>query len=161
LPFYTQARVLLLIRLATTNNKILSKLAKIIIRSTYKIEIGDNIKIDKGIFLPHQMCIVLGNGIIIGENVTIGQFSTIGGNYRKTTQRQNLLQKMPIIGRRVIIGPGTVIGGPVIIGDDVIIGANSVITKDIPSNRLAYGLSKISDKEILVDITGSYGFKSN
>lgn len=55
-----------------------------------------------------------------------------------------------------MIGPGAVVGGPVKIGSNVIIGANAVITKDIPPNSLAYGLSMISSRRITVDVSGSY-----
>lgn len=44
-----------------------------------------------------------------------------------------------IIGDRVWIGGGVIIMPGVTIGDNVVIGAGSVVTKDIPSNVIAYG----------------------
>ena len=43
------------------------------------------------------------------------------------------------IGNHVWIGGGVVILPGVTIGDNVVIGAGSVVTKDIPSNTIAYG----------------------
>lgn len=44
-----------------------------------------------------------------------------------------------IIGDNVWIGGGAIIMAGVVIGDNVVIGAGSVVTKDIPSNTIAYG----------------------
>ncbi|WP_321018774.1 DapH/DapD/GlmU-related protein, partial [Eisenbergiella porci] len=44
-----------------------------------------------------------------------------------------------ILGNNVWIGGGAIILPGVTIGDNVVIGAGSVVTKDIPSNTIAYG----------------------
>lgn len=155
-PVYAQFRVLTLVRIATLRRSIFKKIARVLLRSFYKIEIGSNVKIGHSIFFPHPMCIVIGDGALLGDEVSIAQFTTIGGNFRKTKIRDGHIQKLPRIGSKVIIGPGSVIGGPVLIGNSVIIGANSVITKDIPPNSIAYGTSKISRAKIEVDPTGAY-----
>ena len=49
-------------------------------------------------------------------------------------------QTAPVtIGNNVWIGGGVIIMPGVTIGDNVVIGAGSVVTKDIPSNVVAYG----------------------
>ena len=49
-------------------------------------------------------------------------------------------QTAPVtIGDNVWIGGGAIILPGVTIGDNVVIGAGSVVTKDIPSNTIAYG----------------------
>ncbi|MAC83451.1 MAG: hypothetical protein CL624_04885 [Arcobacter sp.] len=53
-----------------------------------------------------------------------------------------------------MIHPSAVIGGPVTIGIDIIIGANSVITKDIDSNTIAYSQNKVANKKIIVSPKG-------
>lgn len=158
MPLFQQPRVLFLLRLAINGPRWAHRFARIILRSSYAIEVGDNVHIGKAILLPHPQSIILGAGVTIGDEVSIGQFATIGGNYRKVRDRGGSIQKVPVIGSRVMIGPGSVIGGPVIIGDNVVVGANSVITKDIPSNRLAFGLSQISKRQISVDPTGCYTY---
>ena len=46
-----------------------------------------------------------------------------------------------IVGNNVYIGSGVIILPGTKIGDNVIIGANTVITKDIPSNSIVTGVS--------------------
>lgn len=156
LPFYRQARVTLLLRLATNGPRFTRLLPRLLLRAIYSIEIGNEVVIGAAVFLPHPMCIVLGQGVVIGDYVSIGQFVTVGGNYRKTAIRGGAEQRLPIIGSRVMIGPGAVIGGPILVGDDVVIGANAVITKDVPSNKIAFGRNEISSRCITVDPIGAY-----
>lgn len=158
LPLFQQPRVLFLVRLAVNGPRWTHRISRQALRAFYSIEIGTNVVIGGGVLLPHPQCIIIGQGVTIGTEASIAQFVTIGGNYRKTRERNGLTQKLPILGARVMIGPGAVIGGPVLIGDDVVIGANSVITKDVPSNHLAYGLSQLSRRRIVVDPTGSYAY---
>lgn len=44
-----------------------------------------------------------------------------------------------VIGNQVWIGGGVIILPGVTIGDNVVIGAGSVVTRDIPSNKIAFG----------------------
>lgn len=44
-----------------------------------------------------------------------------------------------MIGDNVWIGGGAIIMPGVTIGDNVVIGAGSVVTRDIPSDTIAYG----------------------
>lgn len=80
--------------------------------------------------LPHGL-----NGIIIhmgakfGKNCTIYQQVTVGG----------LRYKRPSFGDNVVIGAGAKILGGVHVGDNVRIGANTVVTKDVPSNCTVVG----------------------
>ena len=158
LPLFQRPRVLFLLRLAVDGPRWTHGISRLLLRALHSIEIGKQVRIGSGVLLPHPQSIVIGQGVTIGNEVSIGQFVTIGGNYRKTRDRNGFIQRLPILGSRVMIGPGAVIGGPVIIGDDVVIGANAVITKDVPANHLAYGLSQLSRRRIIVDPTGSYSY---
>jgi serine O-acetyltransferase len=160
LPFYYQVRVLFLVRCATSTRRLVRLVARVILRSLYSIEVGDNVTIGVALRLPHPQGIIIGDGARIGDEVSIGQFVTIGGNFRKQRSVEGGIQKLPIIGSRVVISPGAVVAGPISIGNDVVVGANSVITKDIPSNRIAFGNSELSRMQIAVDPTGSYSYLS-
>ena len=87
----------------------------------YRAKIGTNCRLGHG-----------GNGVVIhhdveiGNNVLICHQVTIGG--------RGYFPKVPTIGNDVYIGPGAKILGPVHIGDNCVIGANSVVTRNIPSN---------------------------
>ena len=45
-----------------------------------------------------------------------------------------------VIGDNCVIGVGACIFGTPVIGDNVTIGANSVVTKDVPSNCIVAGV---------------------
>lgn len=134
-------RTLTLYRVAhifkTKELKIGSAVFTRIIRLNAPIDIEVSAEIGEGLTLPHPICIVIGGSAKIGKNCKIMQGVTIGGSLGK--KRDNG-QSQPIIGDNVFIAAGAKIIGPVIIGDNVIIGANSVITKDIPKDSIAYGI---------------------
>ncbi|MBU0924984.1 serine acetyltransferase [bacterium] len=93
----------------------------------YKCKIGKNTKFAYG-----GIGVVIHERAEIGDNCIIGQGITIGGKSKETN--------VPKIGNNVYIAAGSRIIGNVTIGDDVVIGANSVITKDIPSNCIVAGI---------------------
>ena len=83
-------------------------------------------------YLPHGLNgIIVHNDAIIGKKCTILHQVTIAGKHGKA----------PIIGDNVIIGAGAKILGGVRVGNNVIIGANTVVTKDIPDNKIVVGAS--------------------
>lgn len=80
--------------------------------------------------LPHGLNgIVIHMGAKFGKNCTIYQQVTVGG----------LRYKRPSFGDNVVIGAGAKILGGVHVGDNVRIGANTVVTKDVPSNCTVVG----------------------
>lgn len=115
-------------------NDIFTKVKKIFLRNwlhkKYNIIIGDECVIGENILFPHPQNIVIGSKVRIGENCTIYHDVTIGQNKKL----------YPIIGDNVIIYPGVKIIGNIIIGDNVIVGANSVVTKNVPENRIVAGV---------------------
>lgn len=100
----------------------------------YGIFLGLNTVIGKNLNFPHPINIVIGDGVIIGDNVTVYQGVTIGVYKTKRDGTNN--SGYPYIGNNVKIYTGAIILGNIKIGDNTIIGANSVVTKDIPSNSI-------------------------
>lgn len=92
-------------------------------------------KIGKHFRLAHPTGIVIGSGVVMGDQVWINQHVTLGGNLGKKKDGR----AYPIIGSRVRILAGSVVAGPITIGDNVLIGANSVVTRDVPSNTVVAG----------------------
>ena len=95
-----------------------------------------------------------GNNIYFGNNCEVNMNCTflddnvirIGNNALIAVPQQDgsfafcRTQTAPVvIGDNVWIGGGAIIMPGVTIGDNVVIGAGSVVTKDIPSNTVAYG----------------------
>jgi serine O-acetyltransferase len=98
--------------------------------------INPSANIGSGLLISHVGGIVVGSDTRIGKNCDIRQNITFGGNYNKKDKNG---RTKPWLGDNVSVGVGAVIIGPVKIGDGSIIGANSVVTRDIPSNVIASG----------------------
>lgn len=111
---------------------------------TPSITIGDNCNIGEHTHITAINKITIGDGLLTGRYVYIGDnshgsLSLEEGNippvYRKLQSKGEV-----VIGNNVWIGDKVTILAGVTIGDNVIIGANSVVTKDIPSNCMAAGV---------------------
>ena len=121
--------------------KFLARLIMHFARIITGIEIHPAAKIGSNFFMDHGLGIVIGETAEIGENVTIYQGVTLGGVMPSIESESQRNQKRhPTIGNNVIIGSGAQILGPITIGDYARIGANSVVSKDVPSNVTVAGV---------------------
>ena len=105
------------------------------------IEIHPAAKIGKNFFMDHGLGIVIGETAEIGDNVTIYQGVTLGGimpSIESDLQRNQ--KRHPTIGDNVIIGSGAQILGAIKIGNNARVGANSVVSRDVPSNVTVAGV---------------------
>lgn len=86
-------------------------------------------------------CYIQGKaGIIIGDNLRMGPgVGLISANHNVDDYDEWLDEGPIVIGNNVWIGMNVVVLPGVKIGDNVIIAANSVVTKEIPSNVIAGG----------------------
>lgn len=80
----------------------------------------------------------IGDHTMFGPNVTI---VTTGHTIRPDIRAYGTPQfTVPVsIGRNVWIGAGAIVMPGVTIGDNTVVGAGSLVTKDIPSDVVAYG----------------------
>ena len=114
-----------------------------LIEQNFYCDYGYNIEIGENFYANHNLVILDGAKVKFGEYVYIGpncSFYTI--NHPLTARERNTgisYAKTIIVGDNVWIGGNVVILPGVVIGNNVTIGAGSVVTKDIPSNVLAYG----------------------
>ena len=123
------------------NLKFISRLIMHLARIFTGIEIHPAAKIGPNFFMDHGLGIVIGETTEIGENVTIYQGVTLGGimpSVESDLQRNQ--KRHPTIGNNVIIGSGAQILGPINVGDNARIGANSVVSKDVPSDVTVAGV---------------------
>lgn len=109
------------------------------------IKIGDNCNIGEHTHISSINKITIGNGLLTGRYVYIGDNSH-GGLSSEESVIPPINRKLKskgdvVIGDNVWIGDKVTILAGVHIGDNVIIGANTVITKDIPSNSIVTGVS--------------------
>ena len=144
-------RALLYIRCILHGNSLISHFARLRLRAVYTIEISPGTEIGGGLLLPHPQNIIISSGVLLGEGITLSQGVTVGGNQKKRRSEDNVNIYLPRVGNNVWIGPNCVVGGPVKIGDHVLIGANSLVTKDIPSNSMVVGHNKLIKRNIVVD----------
>lgn len=103
----------------------------------YNISVGDN-------FYMNHNCIILDPAKVeFGDNVFIGPncgFYTALHPIDIIERNKGLETCEPItVGNNVWFGGNVVVFPGVTIGDNVTIGAGSVVTKDIPSNCVAFG----------------------
>ena len=107
-------------------------------------KIIDSHKITKGIMCDPgdspNTYIQASNGIVFGSNIETGPGTRIiSSNHDLNNYSQKVASQPIIIGNNVWIGANTVILPEVHIGNNVVIGAGSVVTKNIPSNCIAFG----------------------
>lgn len=103
----------------------------------YNIHLGKRCYINAHCFFLDEVDITLGDDVLVGPYCCICTCS-------HAFDRQQRVKRCgcctPIsIGNAVWLGVGVKVMPGVTIGDNVIIGAGSVVTRDIPSNTLAFG----------------------
>ncbi len=99
-----------------------------------------------GLTLVDDTHIYVGDYTMFGPHVTV---ATAGHPIYPELREKFYQYSMPVhIGRNCWIGAGVLIMPGVTIGDNVVIGAGSVVTKDIPSNVLAFGTPCKVQREI-------------
>ena len=90
-----------------------------------------------GLTLVDDTHIYVGDYTMFGPHVTV---ATAGHPIDPVLRERVYQYNMPVhIGRNCWIGAGVLIMPGVTIGDNTVIGAGSTVTKDIPSNVLAFG----------------------
>lgn len=104
---------------------------------------GCNMHVGKNFYANFNLTLVDDTDVFIGDDVMIGPNVTIATGTHPICpelRRKNYQFNLPIhIGNCVWIGAGSIVLPGVTIGDNSVIGAGSVVTKDIPSNVVAYG----------------------
>lgn len=141
--------------LTERRNAILTELfnvkeAGVWIETPFFCDYGENISIGKNTFINTNCMFLDNNYISIGKNGLIAPYVQIYTASHPLKASDRIIKednqaryltssKEVIIGDNVWIGGNSVIFPGVTIGDNVTIGAGSVVTKNIPSNVLAYG----------------------
>lgn len=106
------------------------------------IEIGSGSYLNVNCFLQDSANISIGRNVLVGPGVQICTAShPLKSSERIVDGFSYVTSAKPVkIGDRVWIGANVSVLGGVTIGDDVVIGSGSVVTRDIPSGVVAYGV---------------------
>jgi serine O-acetyltransferase len=99
-----------------------------VLRSGCHINLASDIA--PGVFLPHPVGIVIGEGARIGAGATIYQGVTVG----KTAS-----PRYPSVGERATLYPNAMVIGPVTVGADAVVGAAAVVLRDVPEGATVVG----------------------
>ncbi|MEG0960458.1 MAG: sugar O-acetyltransferase [Erysipelotrichaceae bacterium] len=123
------------------------------ITAPFFVDYGENIYFGNNCEINMNCTFLDDNKIIIGDNALIAPNVQIYTAFHPQNPKDRFgepkedgsfefckTQTAPVIvGNNVWIGGGVIILPGITIGDNVVIGAGSVVTKDIPSNKIAYG----------------------
>lgn len=109
-----------------------------------KINLANNIYINRNCNIISRESITIGEGSSMGPNVCVYDHDHTFGKNKKEN-----FKTAPInIGKNVWIGAGAIILKSVTIGDDSVVGAGAVISKDVPKNTIATVKTEIVLREI-------------
>ena len=105
-------------------------------------DFGKNINVGKNVFTNSCCCFQDQGGITIGDNTLIGHNVILATlNHDFSPNKRSILHPSPIvIGKNVWIGSRATILSGVTIGDGAIVAAGSVVTKNVPSNKVVAGV---------------------
>ncbi|MCI9442484.1 MAG: sugar O-acetyltransferase [Ruminococcus sp.] len=123
------------------------------ITAPFFVDYGNNIYFGNNCEVNMNCTFIDDNKIVIGDNALIAPNVQIYTAFHPTNAIDRFgepkedgsfefckTQTAPVfIGNDVWIGGGVIIMPGVTIGDNVVVGAGSVVTKNIPSNVIAYG----------------------
>ncbi|MBR6162780.1 sugar O-acetyltransferase [bacterium] len=130
--------------------------SKTFIEPPLRCDYGFNVSVGKRFYANYNLVLLDSAEIIIGDNVMIApnvSIYTVNHPLHHTDRNKFFEQAKPVkIEDNVWIGGNVVILGGVTIGKNSVIGAGSVVTKNIPSNSLAFGnpckvVRKITSKD--------------
>lgn len=123
------------------------------ITAPFYVDYGNNIYFGNNCEVNMNCTFLDDNRIIIGDNALIAPNVQIYTAFHPTNALDRFGEPKEdgsfafcktrtapvVIGKNCWIGGGAILMPGVTIGDNVVIGAGSVVTKDIPSNTIAYG----------------------
>lgn len=98
------------------------------------VDIHPGATIGRRFFIDHGAGVVVGETAEIGDDVTLYHGVTLGGTTWNPGKRH------PTLGDHVVVGAGAKILGAITIGSRVRVGANSVVVKNVPSDRTVVGI---------------------
>lgn len=106
------------------------------------IEIGDDVFLNRGVFIDSKGGVKLGNSVVITEGVTIFTHSHLEHDHAIRTYKKVVLEDYSKVYSNSTILPG------VTIKEQAIVGACSLVNKDVEANSLVVGapITKVRDR---------------
>jgi serine O-acetyltransferase len=113
------------------------RLANLVVRNLYGIELLIETRIGRRVYFAHQHGITVAPTAVIGDDCVVHQMATIG---HTAGMVGGVAPPAPRLGNRVKVGVGAVVAGGIDIGDDVVIGPNAVVMASVPEGALVTAL---------------------
>lgn len=114
-------------------------------------KIGTNVNICSHCFIENDVTIgnnvTIKNGVFVYDGITLEDDVFIGPNVTFTNDKHPRSKLYPasflktIVKKGASVGGGSVILPGITIGENAIIGSGAIVTKDIPSNSVVYGVA--------------------
>jgi acetyltransferase-like isoleucine patch superfamily enzyme len=107
---------------------------------------GGHIRMGRSVYLGQYSVIYGHGGVEIGDETLISMHCCIVSSNHTIPARDRIIQREPDIllptkiGKDVWLGAGVKVLGGVTIGDGCVVGAGAVVTKDLPSYSIAFGV---------------------
>lgn len=105
------------------------------IRRGGSLSVGDHVFINSGVTIDASYDVQIGNHVLLAPYVYI-----VDCDQHEVEPGRALRKEQVIVGDNVWLGRNATVLPGVSIGSGSVIGANSVVTKDIPSNSFAAGV---------------------
>jgi len=102
------------------------------------IEVGDRVFFSKDCTIVARAGIRIGSDCLFGEQVSIYDHNHRHSEKGIPFREQGFDSRAVVIGNNVWVGAKAFIAAGVMIGDNVVIGAGAIITKNVPSNTVAF-----------------------
>ncbi|OPX99720.1 MAG: Galactoside O-acetyltransferase [Syntrophorhabdus sp. PtaB.Bin047] len=97
------------------------------------IEVGDDVFLNRGVFLDSKGGITIGNSTGLAENVQVFTHSHSESDHTKRTYKKVTIGNFVVVYTASIILPG------VCIGDEAIVAAGSIVTEDVEASMMVGG----------------------
>jgi len=111
------------------------------------IEIGSNVKINRGVFITAPDKIIIGNDVLIGPYTVINSGNHNYSNPDISIREQGHIFKPIVIEDDVWIGANSSILAGVTIGKGAVVGAGAVVTKNVNPYTVVGGVPATFIKE--------------
>ncbi|MFZ5579913.1 MAG: serine O-acetyltransferase [Pseudomonadota bacterium] len=98
------------------------------------IDIHPGAVIGRRLFIDHGAGVVIGETAVLGNDVTLYHGVTLGGTSWRKGRRH------PTLDDGVLVGAGAKVLGPITLGARSRVGANSVVVRDVPTERTVIGI---------------------
>lgn len=107
----------------------------------FKVDLDHRAKLYGGIYMPHPMGIVIGDGVYSKGNVKFMQGCTLGGNLGRFEEVEGKIIRQPQIFSNSFIGINSQLLGPLVFKENIFVAPNSTITKAFGAGLL-YGVNE-------------------